>query len=41
MYHAHGKTAREIAEIEGSNHKTVLESIWAAEKKIKKVLAGG
>ena len=33
-----GISAREIAQIEGTNHKSVLESIWAAEKKIKKFL---
>ena len=36
MYHAHGMTSREIAEIECVDHKAILNSIWAAEKKIKK-----
>ena len=34
-------SARKIAMLEGTNHKTVLESLQAAEKKIKKVLAKG
>jgi RNA polymerase sigma factor (sigma-70 family) len=38
MYHVEGLTLRQIAEIEGTNHKTVLESLQASEKKIKKVL---
>jgi DNA-directed RNA polymerase specialized sigma24 family protein len=38
QYRVEGLSARDIAEIEGTNHKSVLESLWAAEKKIKKVL---
>ena len=41
QYHIEEMTAREIAAEEGSNHKSVLESIWAAEKKIKKFLSEG
>jgi len=38
QYHVKGFTSREIAENEGVDHKAILASIWAAEKKIKKVL---
>lgn len=36
--HAEGRTYREIAEIEGTNVKSVFESITAAKKKFKKFL---
>ncbi len=39
QYHAFGFSARKIAKLEGSNHKSVLESLNAAEKKIKKFCA--
>ena len=39
MYHVDGKTTREIAELEKTHFTTVHESLQAAEKKIKKVLA--
>jgi len=35
---ANGMSVREIARREGKDHKTVLESIEAARKKIKKFL---
>ena len=38
QYRVEGISAREIAKLEGSNHKTVLESLEGAEKKIKKLL---
>jgi len=41
QHHVHGMTAREIAAKEGLNHRSVLESLWLAEKKIKKVLSEG
>jgi hypothetical protein len=39
MYHVDGKTTREIAESEKTHFTTVHESLQAADKKIKKVLA--
>ena len=36
-----GLSTWEIAKLEGSNQKTVYESLQAAEKKIKKILAKG
>jgi RNA polymerase sigma factor (sigma-70 family) len=39
MYHVDDMTTREIAESEGTHFTTVHESLQAAEKKIKKVLA--
>jgi len=41
LHHAHGKTVREIADIEGVFFTSVHESIQAAERKIKKVLSEG
>jgi DNA-directed RNA polymerase specialized sigma24 family protein len=41
MCHVEGLTLREIAQIEKTNFKTVYESLSAAEKKIKKILADG
>ena len=41
QYYIQGLSAREIAKQEGTNHKSVLESLNGAEKKIKKVLAKG
>jgi len=41
MHHAEGMTTREIADIEGTHFTTVHESLQAADKKIKKVLASG
>jgi DNA-directed RNA polymerase specialized sigma24 family protein len=41
MYHVDGMTMREIAAIEGAHFTTVHESLQAADKKIKKVLAAG
>jgi len=41
QHHVKGLSAREIAKQEGTNHKSVLESLNGAEKKIKKVLAKG
>ena len=38
LHFVDGLSAHEIAKIEGANHKSVLESLWAAEKKIKKFL---
>jgi hypothetical protein len=38
---AFGVSIREIARREGKDHKTVLESINGAEKKIKKIIAEG
>ena len=38
QHHVEGLSAREIAKQEGTNHKSVLESLNGAEKKIKKVL---
>ena len=38
MYHSHGLTMREIAEIEDVKHQSVVESLAAAEKKIRKYL---
>ena len=38
MYHADGLSTYKIGEIEGKDHKTILESLQAAEKKIKKFL---
>ena len=39
QYHADGLSSYKIAELEGKDHKTILESLRAAEKKIKKFLA--
>ena len=41
MYHVDGLTLRQIADIEGVVHSKIQNSIEAAEKKIKKVLANG
>ena len=41
MYHVEGLTTREIADLEKVKHQSVVESLAAAEKKIKKVLANG
>jgi len=38
MYHAHGKSYREIAEVEKVHFTTVEESILSAEKRIQKLL---
>ena len=38
MYHIHGKSYREIAEIENAHFTSVEESILAAEKKIQKFI---
>jgi DNA-directed RNA polymerase specialized sigma24 family protein len=39
MYHADGLTTREIAAREGAAQRSVMDSLEAAAKKIKKVLA--
>jgi len=39
MYHVQGLTYREIGVAENTNHKSVEESILAAEKKIKKIIS--
>ena len=39
LYHVHGMTYREIGKAENANHKSVEESILAAEKKIHKFLS--
>ena len=39
MYHGQGKTIRDIAAIEGAFPNAVQESLKAAEKKIRKILA--
>ena len=36
-----GLSSWQIAEVEGRDHKAILYSLWAAEKKIKKFLAKG
>ena len=41
MYHVDGLTMREIAEREGVIHSKIQNSLASAQKKIKKVLAGG
>jgi DNA-directed RNA polymerase specialized sigma24 family protein len=41
MYHVDGMAIRAIADIEGTHFTTVHESLQAADKKIKKVLASG
>ena len=41
LHHVHGKSVREIADLEGAFFTSVHETLQAAEKKIKKVLAGG
>ena len=41
LHHAHGKSVREIAELEGAFFTSVHESLKSAEKKIKKILAEG
>jgi len=38
MYHIDGLSTYKIGEIEGKDHKTIFESLHAAEKKIKKFL---
>jgi DNA-binding CsgD family transcriptional regulator len=38
LYHVDGLSSWQIAAVEGSNQKTVYESLQAAEKKIKKFL---
>jgi len=38
LYKVDGLSSWKIAEIESVDHKAILRSIWAAEKKIKKVL---
>jgi len=35
MYRVKGVSSHKIAELEGKNHKTILESLYAAEKKLK------
>ena len=35
LYHVNGLTMREIADIEGTKHQSVVECLQAAEKKIK------
>jgi len=40
QYHVDGLTEEQIAEMEGSSHQAVSKSLYWAEKKIKKVLAG-
>ena len=39
QHYVHGLSVREIAKREGTNHKSVLESLNGADKKTKKVLA--
>jgi len=41
MHKIQGLTTRQIAEIEGSKQQSIMESLQAAEKKIKKVLSKG
>jgi len=41
QHHVNGLSSWKIAEKEGRDHKAILYSLWAAEKKIKKVLAKG
>jgi len=41
LHHAHGKSVREIAELEGAFFTSVHESLKSAEKKIKKIVAEG
>ena len=41
QHHVDGLSTWQIAEIEGTNQKSVYECLQAAEKKIKKVLSGG
>ena len=41
QYHIHGKTLREIADMEGTHNTSVCESLKAAENKIKKFLKKG
>ena len=41
LHHVHGKSVREIADLEGAFFTSVHETLQAAEKKIKKILAGG
>ncbi|MCL2546156.1 MAG: RNA polymerase subunit sigma-24 [Oscillospiraceae bacterium] len=41
MYHVQGLSTYQIAEREGTNQKSVHESLQAAEKKIKKYLSKG
>jgi DNA-directed RNA polymerase specialized sigma subunit, sigma24 homolog len=40
MYHAEGLSTYKIAEVEGKDHKTIFESLKAADKKIKSFLSG-
>ena len=40
LYHIKELSTWKIAELEGANQKSVYESLQAAEKKIKKILAG-
>lgn len=40
LYHVRGLSTWQIAETEGTNQKSVYESLQAAERKIKKVLSG-
>ncbi|GHV47871.1 hypothetical protein FACS189499_06150 [Clostridia bacterium] len=39
LHHVRGLSSYAIAKMEGTNHKTVYESLVLAEKKIKKILA--
>jgi len=41
MYHMDGLKTRQIAEIEGCKHQSIVECLAGADKKIKKVLAKG
>jgi RNA polymerase sigma factor (sigma-70 family) len=41
MYHVHGLTMRQIAEVEGVLHSKIQKSLDGAEKKIKKILLMG
>jgi len=40
MYHVEGLSTYKIAEVEGKDHKTIFESLKAADKKIKSFLSG-
>ena len=39
QHHVDGLSSWKIAELEGKDHKAILYSLWAAEKKIKKSVA--
>ena len=40
LHHVHGRTTRDIADMEGVSHVAIVYSLELAEKKIRKYLAG-